>query len=151
ACSPRAWISHCRCDVGPFLSLTSRGPGKRPKVETVMLRRKRIRPFALAAALALLSLPGVTRAQCLITGDSSLCNGPVQLCGPDGLYEYLWIDPAGQFSFDRCLMATQAGTYMLRITDQFGQSFGPCSKAVEASNPPPCVITGPDSPDRKSV
>jgi hypothetical protein len=102
------------------------------------------RPFALAAVLALL-LPAVAFAQCEIIGDANLCNGAVQLCGPEGLYEYMWIDPAGQFLFDRCIMATTAGTYMLRLTDQFGQSYGPCSKNVEATPPPPCVISGPNS------
>jgi flagellar hook capping protein FlgD len=102
------------------------------------------RPFALAAVLALL-LPAVAFAQCEIIGDANLCNGAVQLCGPEGLYEYMWIDPAGQFFFDRCIMATTAGTYMLRLTDQFGQSYGPCSKDVAATPPPPCVISGPNS------
>jgi hypothetical protein len=110
-----------------------------------MFRPNRFRTFALAAALALLSPTGVAFSQCLITGDSSLCNGPVQLCGPEGLYEYLWIDPAGQFSFDRCLTASTPGVYMLRITDEFGSSYGPCSKTVEMTPPPPCDITGPTS------
>ena len=87
-----------------FITQTS-GPGMRPTVETFMFGTKRIRTLALAAALALLSPAAVAQSQCLITGNSSLCNGPVQLCGPDGLYEYTWIDPSGQFSFDRCTIA----------------------------------------------
>src|SRR5689334_14279621 len=110
--APRAgaWISQGRCDVGPVLPLKDHGPGMRPTVETDMFRPIGIRrPFALAAVLALL-LPAVAFAQCEIIGDANLCNGAVQLCGPEGLYEYMWIDPAGQFLFDRCIMATTAGT-----------------------------------------
>ena len=111
-----------------------------------MFRPHRIlRPFALAFALALFVVPAVAQSQCEIIGDSSLCNGPVQLCGPEGQYEYMWVDPAGNFFFDRCLMATEPGTYMLQLTDQFGQTFGPCTKTVEATPPPPCAISGPTS------
>jgi hypothetical protein len=112
-------------------------------VENVMVRPIRFRWFALAAALALLAFPGVARSQCVITGGSSLCNGPIELCGPEGVYEYMWIDPAGQFIFTRCITAATPGDYMLRITDEFGQTFGPCVKTVGNTPPPPCAITGP--------
>jgi flagellar hook capping protein FlgD len=109
-----------------------------------MFRPKRTcRLFALVAALVL--LPAAAWSQCLITGDTDLCNGAVQLCGPDGQYEYLWVDPAGQFLFDRCITASAAGTYMLQITDQFGNMYGPCSTTLVNTPPPPCAISGSGS------
>ena len=105
----------------------------------------RFRTRALVAALALLLAPSIAGAQCLISGGRSLCNGPVQLCGPEGNYEYMWIDPAGQFTFDRCISASTPGTYMLQVTDEFGNSFGPCSHTIEPASPAPCAITGPST------
>ena len=109
-----------------------------------MFRPIRLRCFALAAALALVvTSPGIARSQCVISGGSSLCNGPIELCGPEGVYEYMWIDPAGQFSFTRCITAATPGNYMLRITDEFGHSFGPWVMSVGETPPPPSAITGP--------
>ncbi len=102
----------------------------------------RIRPHALAAALALLLAAGDARAQCLITGASSLCDGPIQLCGPSGLYEWVWTDPAGNQSYDQCLTASTPGVYSLELFDIYGGSSA-CSVTLQAPEPPPCAITGP--------
>ncbi len=105
----------------------------------------RIRPHALAIALALLFAAGGAHAQCLITGPSTPCGGPVELCGPDGLYEWVWTDPSGAQSYNRCLIATQPGPYSLVLFDMFGGTFGPCSLLVATAEPPVCEITGPSS------
>jgi len=113
-------------------------------VEIVMSSAFRFRPHALAAALALFFFAaGDARAQCLITGGSSLCDGPVQLCGPDGLYEWVWTDPAGNQSYEQCLTAATPGVYSLELHDMYGASFGPCTVLLQAPEPPPCAITGP--------
>ncbi|HEY2954081.1 MAG TPA: FlgD immunoglobulin-like domain containing protein [Candidatus Eisenbacteria bacterium] len=107
-----------------------------------MSTANRIRTHALAAAVALLCAAGGAGAQCLITGATSLCDGPATLCGPDGTFEYFWTDPAGNTSFDRCLTATTPGDYTLQIFDMFGGSFA-CTASLAAPEPPPCGITGP--------
>jgi len=111
-----------------------------------MSRHIRIRPHALAAALALFFFAASDAgAQCLITGASSLCNGPVQLCGPAGNYEYEWLDPSGNYSFYPCLTASEPGVYSLVLYDIYGGSFGPCTVSLGLPEPPACAITGPAS------
>src|SRR2546428_6335880 len=113
------------------------GPGMRPIVEFAMLTSIRIPSRAFVVALALLFAAGPARAQCLISGGTSLCNGPVQLCGPDGLYEYQWTDPAGNPSYDKCLTAALPGVYSLQIFDMYGATLGPCTQLVPGPDPPP--------------
>ena len=102
----------------------------------------RIRSHALAAVLALFFAASGAGAQCLITGASTLCDGPAQLCGPDGIYEFVWTDPAGNMSFDRCVTAATPGLYSLQLYDMFGGS-SVCTTLLQVPDPPPCAVTGP--------
>jgi hypothetical protein len=105
----------------------------------------RIRSHVFALTLALFLSSSDAGAQCLITGPTSLCNGPVQLCGPDGSYEYQWATPSGQPFYSQCVIASEPGVYTILLNDIQGVLWGPCSVTVTSADPPPCSITGPTS------
>jgi hypothetical protein len=55
---------------------------------------------------------------CSITGPSQTCAGvPVDLCGPDGDYQYIWTGPGGSVGSTSCVSVSAAGTYTLIIVD----------------------------------
>lgn len=108
-----------------------------------------IRRFPLAlAALAIVASAGAAHASggpsCEITGPDVAC-GPVELCGPEGNYDYYWAPPNGGVQFTRCILASDEGAYVLWITDRdTGLQGEPCFKKLTINPPTSCLITGPD-------
>lgn len=108
------------------------------------------RSMSLAAlVVALGCVVGVesSLAQCSITGPSSTCGLPVQLCGPTGGFDYEWTGPNGFSATTRCVNVSDQGTYSLRLFDyNNGIWFGPCTHVLSAGgSAPACQITGPTS------
>lgn len=107
-------------------------------------------PALWLAALALVAFAGSAQAQvgpsCTITGPET-SSGPVELCGPEGNYEYYWARPEGGIAFTRCITAYESGQYVLWLTDLTTKVQGePCFHKLEiGGEPPKCDIDGPDS------
>lgn len=105
-------------------------------------------PALLLAAVALVTMVNVARAQvgpsCSITGPETAC-GKVELCGPEGDYEYYWAPPGGGVQYTRCILAEEGGEYVLWITDKkTGLQGEPCFHKLEIGTGTECTITGPD-------
>jgi len=104
-------------------------------------------PALLLAFVACLALAGSARAQgpsCEITGPETGC-GPVEICGPEGDYEYYWARPVGGVEFTRCIIAVESGTYILWVTDKkSGEQGEPCFHKYEGGKGTECNITGPE-------
>jgi hypothetical protein len=66
-----------------------------------------------------------------IQGPTETCIGtPVDLCGPEGDYSYMWVGPGGFVSSDRCVSVSAAGAYTLVVTDLVGK----CASAPKTLN-----------------
>jgi len=75
---------------------------------------------------------------CLITGDSLICNGlSTEFCAPTGYASYLWSN--GETS--NCVTVSLAGIYTLTVTDLNGCS-SVCSIPLNLLPTPTCSITG---------
>jgi hypothetical protein len=89
----------------------------------------RLRLSLALATLALLGLAGSAAAQtCSISGPTTVCDSPVELCGPVGDVDYEWSGPNGFSATSRCVQVSQPGTYTLRMFDYLnGLWLAPCS------------------------
>jgi hypothetical protein len=84
------------------------------------------------------------QSQCAITGPSSTCGVPVQLCGPVGDFEYQWTGPNMFQASTQCISVSEPGTYTLRLFDMNnGLWEAPCSHTLASGTSGSCQISGP--------
>ena len=103
--------------------------------------------FAAVALCAARSAPSLAQAPCAITGPAAVCGGAVELCGPDGDYEWAWTGPGGFTASTRCVNVSVPGDYALRVFDRLnGLWSAPCTHTLGTGSPPSCGISAPSSP-----
>jgi hypothetical protein len=103
----------------------------------------------LAALLALLSTAGFVpaRAQCLISGPTTLCPGStIQLCGPaNSNAMYWWQAPDGSAYLSQCVTVSMTGRWALSINDWTTNTTDTCSVNVTSGVAAAPAIDGPAS------
>ncbi len=103
---------------------------------------------AFVAAVALAAMAGVAHAQdrgtCEITGPMTGC-GKTEICGPEGDFDYYWARPFSGVETTRCILADEAGVYVLWVTPRStGIQSEACFLKYESGKGTECSITGPD-------
>ena len=108
----------------------------------------RLAPVASLTFLLMLAA-ALARAQCTISGPSTICSGgSATLCGPGDptVDSYEWTGPNGYFNWTQCITVSTPGTYSLTYYDnRAGVALGPCDHVLTVATPPTATITGATS------
>lgn len=82
---------------------------------------------------------------CEITGpEGAICRGDeVELCGPEGDWEYEWSGPGVTGETSRCVTVSEAGVYTLTVTDPGTKATSKCEFTLKVED---CAKDCPRSP-----